>query len=422
MSKTQDFSVKVMLFVLLFCTMTLQTQAFLWWDKDKEDIQEEMTGKQVIVGETLPFSVEDFKDLDKLASITIQTLPHNQFGMLMLKDGQVLQSQQVLSVTALPTMLFQSKSTLGKTEFSYIPSYFDGSSGDVATISIEVVDKPNEAPVAHDMDLFTYKNIEITCYFDVTDPESDYLTFQIVDPPARGSVTISEHGSSSFLYTPYENKVGKDEFSYIVTDSSGNVSNEAVVKMQIEKADTPVIYGDMKGHSAHKSAVSLAEAGIFVGECVGETYLFHPDTEVTREEFLSLAMAVAKLEPLEEMTTTGFYDDESISTWSKSYVSAALLSGVIHGTNDEKGRAVFQGDSVVTLGEASVILDNLLNISPVTDVSGQHWASQASANLTAVGVTSHTPLPASMNRGEVAELLDGALALVKEKEDNWLTW
>lgn len=421
MKKSVEITSKILVFMTFFCYLSLPSEAFLWWSNKEETSFE---SKEVIVTQSIPFSLEDFSASEKVASITIETLPQEKFGMLMLQDKPV-QGKQVIAVTSLPDLFFKAKSTLGSTNFAYSSTYFDGSTTPQSTITLDVIDKPNLPPIAENMELFTYKNIAITCYFDVSDPENDFLTFQILEPPARGSVTISDNGSSSFLYTPYENKTGKDEFTFVVTDSSGNTSNEATVSVEIKKADTSVsYYGDMTEHSAHKSAISLAESGILVGECVGGTYLFHPEQLVTREEFLSLAMAVVKLDPLSDITTTGFYDDHAISTWSKGYVSSALLVGVIQGDNDSEGKPVFNGDSVITLGEASVILDNLLDTTQVSEVSSYHWASQSAANLTAVGVSTSTsqPLPASMNRGEVAELLDSALALMKQKEDNWLIW
>ena len=40
-----------------------------------------------------------------------------------------------------------------------------------------------------------------------------------------------------------------------------------------------------------------------------------------------MAMAATGLEPLEDVTLTGFYDDEAIPTWAKGYVSSALKAG-----------------------------------------------------------------------------------------------
>lgn len=411
---------KILISMVLCSAIFVPTQAFFWWSEKKEDKINDFS-RQILLEEKFFFSEYDFHGKEGLSNITITSLPEQNFGALMMGDIPV-QINDLIGTTALSGLSFHAKNTIGSTSFQIIPGFTDGSSGESATITFEILATPNDAPLAKNMELFTYKNIAITCYFDVVDQENDLLSFQITDPPARGAITLDENGASSFLYTPYENKTGSDEFKYIAMDSAGNISNEGTVTIRIKKADTPVTYGDMEGHPAHKSAISLAESGIFVGECVGNTYLFHPDEMVSREEFLSLAMAVTNLAPLEQVSVTGFYDDDTIPTWSKGYVSAAVLAGVVQGSTDDDGKPVFNGESGITLAEASVILDNLLHLDPVSEVVSYHWASQASANLSAVGVNSNTPLASGLNRAEVAELLDGVLALIKEKDNSWLNW
>ena len=51
---------------------------------------------------------------------------------------------------------------------------------------------------------------------------------------------MPEDGSSEFVYTPYENKTGKDSFTYVAVDAVGNSSDPATVKIKIEKPNTKV--------------------------------------------------------------------------------------------------------------------------------------------------------------------------------------
>ena len=118
--------------------------------------------------------------------------------------------------------------------------------------------------------------MEVQGTFAAVDPEGDILTFQLISKPARGTVSLAEDGSGQFTYTPYENKTGKDAFTYVAIDAKGNTSSPATVSVKIEKQKTKVTYSDMTGVEGHREAVRLAEAGILVGEQMGNGYFFRP--------------------------------------------------------------------------------------------------------------------------------------------------
>ena len=282
-----------------------------------------------------------------------------------------------------------------------------------------------EAPIARNMELTTYRDVALTGYLDAVDNQGDELTFQLTDTPARGSVELAEDGSARFVYTPYENKTGKDTFTYVAVDAVGNSSDPATVKVKIEKPDTKVTYADLDGNPAHKAAVRLAEEGIFVGECMNGAYFFCPDEPVTRSQFVAMVMDTAGLEALEDVERTGFADDGIIETWAKPYVASALKSGLIQGSLDGEGQAVFRGSETVTAAEAAVLLDRALQ---VTDVDAQTfasadapaWAAQSAANLSTCGMLdSGTSLGTQLTRGEAAQLLCAALEWMDSRETGW---
>ena len=144
----------------------------------------------------------------------------------------------------------------------------------VAAVSLTAAEAANSAPIAENLELTTYKNVAINGQCAAVDPEGDLVTFQLVDKPARGQVALQEDGY--FCYTPYENKKGKDTFTYVAVDANGNISQEATVKVTIEKPSTSVSYSDMAGETSHYAAIRLAERGIYVGEKVGDTSCFSP--------------------------------------------------------------------------------------------------------------------------------------------------
>ena len=51
-------------------------------------------------------------------------------------------------------------------------------------------DVENAAPIAENLTLKTYKGVAIASRFAAVDPEGDLVTFQVVDSPARGQVTL----------------------------------------------------------------------------------------------------------------------------------------------------------------------------------------------------------------------------------------
>lgn len=269
----------------------------------------------------------------------------------------------------------------------------------------------NSAPIAEHLTLKTYRDVAIASRFAAVDPDGDAVTFQIVDSPARGQVTVDDNDPAAFWYTPYEGKKGKDSFTYVAVDSNGNVSEPATVNVTIEKQSTKVFYSDMEGDAAHYAALRLAETGIYVGRQMGELYYFDPQEAFSREEFLALAMSVAQVDPLSDVTITGFYDDQSISTWAKGYVSAALMDGTVRGSYNDQKQIVFNSGASITVAEATVIIDRLLNVSDVsveTSATGvvPAWASQSAANMETVSIIpAQANLTDTLTRSQAAQML-----------------
>ena len=407
---------------------------FFWSKKEAPKVAD--FSKNGLIGSIIAFEREDFvvesKDKAVLNSITIDTLPDPGAGVLAI-GGQPLEPGSVVETSALAGLRFQCAQTptVTETSFTFTPSFSSGCDCPAATVTLYLLTEENQPPVARNMDLSTYKNIAITGCFDAVDSEGDLLTFQLTSTPARGAVTMAEDGSSQFVYTPYENKTGSDSFTYVAVDPAGNVSSEAKVSVRIEKPDTKVTYADLDGNRAYKAALHLAEEGVYVGEYVNGQYFFNPDQPVSRAQFLTMAMAAVKLPALENVSLTGFADDSAIPTWAKGAVSAALRAGAIQGSRSPEGAPVFGADETITWGEATVMLNHLLNMSDVPvevffSDSQPHWACQAAANLAASGVigfenASSATLSGQLSRADAAEMLDGALnVLASRSKSNWL--
>ena len=379
------------------------------------------------VGQGLTFSAEDFvlaEDSAALGSIVISTLPEGEVGVLTL-GGQNLQVGDEVAQSALGGLCFwpNAQPTDLQASFTFIPVSQTGVQGTETRAELYLLTETNGAPVARGQSLSTYKNVAITGRLEAVDPEGDVLSYHVVKKPARGQVTLEEDGQ--FVYTPYENKTGKDSFTFVAVDTVGNSSDPATVKVVIEKPSTKLTYADLEGHPAGKAAIRLAEEGIYVGECINGTYFFRPDAQVSREEFVTMTMQAVDLPALEGVERTGFSDDSAIPTWAKPYVSSALKAGLVQGSAGEAGQVLFRGESGVTAAEAAVILDRALEI---TDVSAEHfgvegapaWAAQSVANLSTCGMLdSGQSLSAALNRGEAAQLLCSALELLDSRDQGW---
>ena len=386
--------------------------------------------KNGLAPDAISFSPTDFQVSGNadLSSIVLTSLPDPSAGMLTIANQSLPLGSEV-AMSAVSGMQFTPLATpmLSATSFTFSPVFSDGTTGDDVTVGLYLLASANTAPVAENLELTTYKNVEITGTFSGVDPEGDLLTFQLVSKPARGAVTQSEDGSAAFVYTPYEDKTGKDAFTYVAVDTVGNTSAPATVSIRIEKQKTKVTYADMDGVAGHREAVRLAEAGLLIGEQMGDQYFFHPQEAMSRAQFTSLAMAAAGVTQLEGVTLTGFDDDEAMATWAKTCASTALKAGLIQGTLDENGQVVFQADAPITAAEAAVVLDRALNVTDVSDAfsaAAPAWASQSVSNLASCGVVPTTAsLESPLTRAEAAVLLSGTLDVLESRDSSgWFSW
>lgn len=177
------------------------------------------------------------------------------------------------------------------------------------------------APVAENMEFCTYRNVSFGGQLKAYSTDSEALRFELCTEPVKGSIALEEDGS--FVYTPKQNKKGRDYFGYKAVDSQGRYSQEATVIIRIEKQKQNLSYADMAGRGEEYAAVVLSELGIFTGERLGGSYRFEPDSAVTRGEFIAMCMQLCTGETLSSALSTGYCDDEDIPLWLKPYAVSA---------------------------------------------------------------------------------------------------
>lgn len=288
----------------------------------------------------------------------------------------------------------------------------------------------NARPIAENLELETYRSVSVSARLKAVDPDGDEVTFELVDPPKKGAVTLEKDGT--FTYTPAEGKRGRDTFTYIACDPKGGLSNKATVSIEIKKQATDVTYSDLSGTGLEYAAVALAEKGVFLGDRIYDSYFFRPAATVTRAEFVAMCLALTGTETLKDVIRTGFYDDEEIPGWVKPYVSTALLNGLISGCKTEDGRLVFNANEPITVAQAAVVLNNLLrptdvSVSAFAELTSlPTWAHQAGANLDACNILPRETADygAYLTRGQAAEMLVRAMKLLEQRpaERSILSW
>jgi hypothetical protein len=110
-----------------------------------------------------------------------------------------------------------------------------------------VTNPGNNAPVAANKSVSVVKNTATNIILNATDPDGDTLVLEIVSQPTHGTLSIPS--STLFVqYTPDQNYVGEDTFTFRVNDGLDN-SNVATVALNVIEDNTgngisnPVISG-----------------------------------------------------------------------------------------------------------------------------------------------------------------------------------
>ena len=345
------------------------------------------------------FTNADFSE-ETLAGICITGLPDPKSGTVMLGQ-RVLRPGDVLTHEQLGRMTFHplAGETDREAQVSYLPIYSDRVEA-VATLSLEVMGRADEAPIAENSAMETYRNLPNEAMLKVSDPEGKPMTYTVTRTPKRGDVLIREDGS--FLYTPRKNKVGTDSFTYTATDPAGNVSREATVTITVLKPSDAQQYTDTAGKSCRFAAEWMKNTGIFVGETFNGNGCFSPNKQVSRGDFLTMLVGALDIPMEEDVQSTGFVDD--CAPWLKPYLAAAMRSGLTAGWPEGN---VFGAEEPITGAEAAVMLQNALDLTAEEAASEVEsvpaWAADALLTLASHGI--ELEADEVLTRGDAAEII-----------------
>lgn len=368
----------------------------------------------------LALSAEVFSESDTLEGVYVASVPSQldaevSLGARTLRAGDVLDRSMLSQLLVLP-----AENRDASCELVYCP--IEG--GEVQpsrALELSILTGKNEAPVCRDVKFETYKNIANTGVLSASDPEGDTLTYQLVKEPKRGTVDIAPDGS--FTYTPAQNKVGKDVFTYTATDSAGNVSNVANVTVKIVKPTDKAMYQDLAGDTLAYTAMWLKDLGVYTGKRIAGNLCFEPEGTLTRGEFLVMAMKLLGAEPESARLTSGFADESKTPAWMRPYIVSAFKSGMVSGVTSPDGM-VFRPSSNLTRAEAAVMLQNILDLPQSQeaavfseDCAVPVWAQASVSALESAGISIPVTTSAeNLTRREAAELLYECWTLCQNRE------
>lgn len=347
------------------------------------------------------FQSGDFSSDETMVGICITGLPDSHLGTIMLgqrvlRTGDILTADQIAQMTFVPLLSETDSDAL----VTYLPIYPDRVE-QAATVTISIKGKVDQAPIAADSSVETYKNMANAGMLKVSDPEGQPMTFTITRQPKRGTLTIRDDGT--FLYTPKKNKVGTDSFTYTATDPAGHVSREATVTVQILKPSDTTTYADTLGTDYRFEAEWLRNTGLFVGEQIGGKSCFQPQRAVNRGEFITMLVKSLDLEVDENAVYTGFTDE--IPAWLRPYLAAALRAGI---TANWPHGEVFGVNEPISGLEAALLTQNALDLSVSTAAGKDEDSAIPSWAITAMNALSEHGLVLSagnLTRAQAAKLL-----------------
>ena len=367
--------------------------------------------KSALRGRKLSFSDTDFKcafATDDFGKITVTSLPSSNDGTLLLagrrvREGQSIKRKNIAALTFVP-----ADKSVESAEFRFT---LDGGAEHIC--EMKFLEKMNYAPEVADEDkpvfsLVTQEEIGVFGRMEASDPEGDKLEYIIAAYPKSGTLKLL--GEGRYKYTPKVGFTGYDSFTFAVRDEYGNYSRAREVVLKVTERMSDVVFRDMTDAEEYNAAVAMSAMGIMSGKLVGDDFYFMPDEEVSRAEFVAMAMKAAGIRP--DAGETYFDDNESIPVSLRGYVAAAARRGIVDGES-EGARLLFNPSRTVSVYEAAVIMSSILGAG--SDEAGEYsslsdipvWARGDVEAMVTLGIidTDKCDISGGVNRAAAADFL-----------------
>ncbi len=375
--------------------------------------------KSAVLGEKIVFSAEDFKknlNISEISMVTVTKTPSVEEGCLCVGDVLVNEGQSI-SAANLSLLNFRAASEdVRESSFKFKVNSFEYE----MTCNLYFLRDENTAPTLlledeRSFEVSTHQSITVYGRVGAYDKEGDPLRYEVVTY-AEGGTLVFDSLTGDYSYTPTGTFVGTDHFEYVAMDKYGNYSTSRRVILNVEALKSDVHLCDMNGNRAHHAAMTMIEKGIMDSVEVGSKSYFMPDRAVSRMDFLVMLMDTLGYAPKNNVTDTGFTDNEEIPVSLRGYVKTAREEGLILGSVNASGDYLFEPEREITRAEAALIVSKVVEGSFPTvkptfadknDIPS--WAHDAIYTLNSMGILDdkdgYVSPSASLTRASLANML-----------------
>lgn len=367
--------------------------------------------KTGLFGQKIVFSDTDFKtalSVPDFKNVKITTLPSSNEGTLIFAGRRATVGQQIKRKHIGSLVFIPASADVSEAKFSF---RVDG--GSELECVLRFIDKVNYAPTAEVTEGYITTQASIPTYgrLSAKDPEGDATKFIIVSYPKSGILTFVDADEGKYKYTPKESFVGNDSFCYVVRDEYGNYSKPVNVDIKVVDRMCSAVFVDMEDREEYGAAVAMTAMGIMCGSILGDDTYFSPDGEVTRAEFVAMAMKSMGIRADSTLRKSYFDDNDDIPSSLVGYVATAQKAGIVNGSF-ESGKLLFGPNEAITKYEAAKIMSTLMNVgeseedaSYSEDSAVPMWARPGVSAMAMLGILDDSDVTGKVTRADAAEYL-----------------
>jgi len=215
--------------------------------------------------------------------------------------------------------------------------------------------------------------------------------------PAQGEQQKEDKGNKESAQkqesAPKKENAPTKESTEASAEKSENQTQPTKTSTDSERGLKPLRYEDMLDHWGAYSAGMLASRGYVIGEDYGNRFYFHPDTKISRLEFVLMVNAIFGVQPKDSLQDNPF-SDKGVPAYVMRVGIAAHEYDIIEGTKGKDGRLYFNPYDPITRAEAVTIIDYALRLDSYgvdeaefkDTVKIPDWALQSVKNLEAYGI------------------------------------